>query len=150
SLGALVADDSSGRVDGRRRALIRYTLTTASRAKLRNAVRMIGEVLLAAGAREVVTGIHRAGVVRSRDGLDEAITKFDHRRLHLAGFHPVGTAAAGGDPERHPVDPTGRLRGVDGILVADASILPSCPEVNPQVTIMALALAVADGIVAAG
>ncbi|EUA68927.1 GMC oxidoreductase family protein [Mycobacterium xenopi 4042] len=33
--------------------------------------------------------------------------------------------------------------------VADASILPSCPTVNPQVSIMALALAVADEIVAA-
>jgi choline dehydrogenase-like flavoprotein len=32
------------------------------------------------------------------------------------------------------------------VWVADASILPSCPEVNPQVTIMALALAVAEGI----
>jgi choline dehydrogenase-like flavoprotein len=34
--------------------------------------------------------------------------------------------------------------------VADASILPSCPWVNPQVTIMALAFAVADRIVATG
>ena len=43
-----------------------------------------------------------------------------------------------------PVDETGRLRGVDGVWVADASILPSSPEVNPQLAIMALALGVAD------
>ena len=37
----------------------------------------------------------------------------------------------------------------DGVWVADASILPSCPEVNPQVSIMALALGVADAVVGA-
>jgi choline dehydrogenase-like flavoprotein len=68
--------------------------------------------------------------------------------LHLAAFHPTGTAAACADEQRCPVDQRGRLRGVDGVWVADASILPSCPEVNPQVSITALALAVADEIVA--
>jgi choline dehydrogenase-like flavoprotein len=38
---------------------------------------------------------------------------------------------------------------VRGVWVADASILPSCPEVNPQLSIMALALAVADEVVSA-
>jgi choline dehydrogenase-like flavoprotein len=46
------------------------------------------------------------------------------------------------------VDERGRLRGTAGVWVADATVLPSCPEVNPQVSIMALALAIADEIVA--
>ena len=66
------------------------------------------------------------------------------RRLRLAAFHPSGTAAAGSDPARHPVDPEGRLRGVDGVRVADGSILPSCPGVNPQLSIMSLAAGVAE------
>ena len=74
SLGALIADASSGRVSGRRRALIRYELAPRDRAKLRTAIRLIGQVLLAAGAREVITGIHGAEVVRSPEGLDEAGT----------------------------------------------------------------------------
>jgi choline dehydrogenase-like flavoprotein len=36
------------------------------------------------------------------------------------------------------------------VWVADACILPSCPEVNPQVSIMALSMAVAGGIVEHG
>jgi choline dehydrogenase-like flavoprotein len=48
--------------------------------------------------------------------------------------------------ERAPVDPDGRLRGADGVWVADGSVLPTCPEVNPQVSIMAMALAIADGV----
>jgi choline dehydrogenase-like flavoprotein len=50
----------------------------------------------------------------------------------------------GADAERAPVDTSGRLRGVDGVYVADASVLPTCPEVNPQLTIMAMALYVAE------
>ncbi|MET7440863.1 GMC oxidoreductase, partial [Streptomyces sp. NPDC005568] len=52
------------------------------------------------------------------------------------------------DPRRAPADPEGRLRGVRGVLVADASVLPGCPEVNPQLSIMAAALAVTGGQVA--
>ena len=81
------------------------------------------------------------------DQLDEALRDADPRGMHLAAFHPTGTARAGGDAQRSPVDGHGRLRGVDGVWVADASIVPSCPEVNPQVTIMTLALSIAAGIV---
>jgi choline dehydrogenase-like flavoprotein len=37
---------------------------------------------------------------------------------------------------------------VHGVYVADASVLPTCPEVNPQLTIMAMALAVAGNAAA--
>ena len=96
---------------------------------------------------EVVAG---SDFVRSKVELGEALRRMDPRRLHLAAFHPVGTARAGSDPQRSPGAGDGRLRGSRGVWVADASILPSCPEVNPQVTIMALALAVADGIASTG
>ena len=71
----------------------------------------------------------------------------DLRRLRLAAFHPSGTAAAGSRPEHHPVDPHGALRGVTGVWVADGSILPSCPGVNPQISIMALAAGVGEAAV---
>ena len=74
-----------------------------------------------------------------QDRLDQLVAGADVRRLRLAAFHPTGTAGAGADPARHPVGPTGALRGVDGVWVADGSILPSCPGVNPQVSIMAMA-----------
>ena len=81
--------------------------------------------------------------MRSEAEIEAAIERLDVRRLRLAAFHPSGTAAAGSDPSRHPVDPEGRLRGVDGVWVADGSVLPSCPGVNPQVSIMAMAMGVA-------
>ena len=146
TLGAMVADLPAGRVHGTRRALIRYDLTRRDGRRLVEAIRVMGRVLFAAGASEVLTGIPGSARVRSSDELDEAVDRADPRWLHVAAFHPVGTARAGSDPERFPVDPTGALRGVSGVWVTDASVLPTCPEVNPQVSIMALALAISAGI----
>ena len=150
SIGALVADDGNGRVVGRRggRNLIRYDLGERDAGKLRKAVTVMGELMLAAGAEEIVTGIPGVPAVRTLDALREAVWDVPARKLHLAAFHPTGTLAMGADPVRYPVDPDGRLRGVEGVWVADGSILPSSPTVNPQITIMALSLGVAASIIA--
>jgi choline dehydrogenase-like flavoprotein len=98
---------------------------------------------------EVLTGLPGAMTVTSLPALRDALSRSDPKSLHLAAFHPTGTAAAGADEQLCPVDETDRLRGVDGVWVADASILPSCPEVNSQLSTMAMALGVADEIVSA-
>src|SRR5438874_4267758 len=72
SLGALIADRSSGRVHGRNRATIRYELSSDDRGRLRNAMHAIGRVLLAAGAREVITGLPGSDRVATTGELDDA------------------------------------------------------------------------------
>jgi hypothetical protein len=149
-LGAMVADLPVGRVLGARRALIRYDLSDRDGLRLLKAIEIMGKTLFAAGATEVLPMILGHHSVTNEAELADAVRGADVRGLHIAAFHPTGTARAGRDPERSPVDGEGRLRGVRGVWVADASIVPTCPEVNPQVSIMALALAVADRIVVAG
>ncbi|BBX75041.1 GMC family oxidoreductase [Mycobacterium shinjukuense] len=150
TLGAMVADHGVGSVRSvRGQTLVRYDITTEDLGKVRVALQAMGRLLFAAGAVEVLTGLPGVTTVRSLSDLQDALRRSDPRSLHLAAFHPTGTAAAGADERRCPIDQTGRLRGVDGVWVADASILPSCPEVNPQLSIMAMALAVADGVVGA-
>jgi choline dehydrogenase-like flavoprotein len=148
TLGAMIADEPSGRVFGSRYPVISYRLAKADLRRLRIAIEAMGKVMLAAGAAEVELG-GGAPRVRSEAELPSAIERLDVRRLRLAGFHPSGTAAAGSDPARHPVDPEGRLRGIDGVWVADGSVLPSCPGVNPQVSIMAIAAGVGEAAASA-
>ena len=150
TFGAMVADRGVGSVfSARGETVMRYSIDRADIAKLIVAIEAMGRLLFAAGAVEVLTGLPEAKTVTSLPALQDALRRSNPRNLHLAAFHPTGTAAAGADDQLCPVDETGRLRGVDGVWVADASILPSCPEVNPQVSIMALALAVADEVVGA-
>jgi choline dehydrogenase-like flavoprotein len=54
-------------------------------------------------------------------------------------FHPLGTARAGADPAISVVGPDLGVHGVEGLHVADGSVVPSSLGVNPQITIMALA-----------
>jgi hypothetical protein len=146
TMGAMVADGPSGRVYGARRSVLRYDLSRHDGRRLLRAVEIMGQALFAAGATEVLTGLPTAPVVRDTAELAAAAAAGKAHHLHVAAFHPTGTARMGADDQRAPVDPDGRLRGVDGVWVADGSVLPTCPEVNPQVSIMAMALAIAEGI----
>jgi len=150
TFGAMVADRGVGAVSSvRGETLVRYNIAREDVDRLMAAMEAMGRLLFAAGAVEVLTGLPGAMTVTSLPALHDALRRSNPRSLHLAAFHPTGTAAAGADEQRCPVDGTGQLRGVDGVWVADASILPSCPEVNPQVSIMAVAQAVADEVKAA-
>ncbi|MFD8008514.1 GMC family oxidoreductase [Streptomyces mirabilis] len=147
TLGAMIADRPSGRVLGRDRTLLRYGLTPRDAGRLLRAQRAMGRLLFAAGAEEVLTGVPQVPRARTPAQLEALLDTVTARHLHVSAFHPTGTAAAGADPERSPADPDGRLRGVDGVLISDGSVLPSCPEVNPQLSIMAAALAITERFV---
>jgi hypothetical protein len=150
TFGAMVADRGVGSVlSVRGETLVRYNIDRADIGKLVVALEAMGRLLFAAGAVEVLTGLPGATTVTSQAALQDVLRSSNPRSLHLAAFHPTGTAAAGADEQVCPVSETGRLRGVGGVWVADASILPSSPEVNPQLAIMALALAVANEVVSA-
>ena len=68
----------------------------------------------------------------------------------LPWYHPSGTARMG--PDRDPgavVDPTLRVRGVEGLRVADASVIPRIPRAPTNLTCIAIGERAAD-LVAAG
>jgi choline dehydrogenase-like flavoprotein len=54
--------------------------------------------------------------------------------------HALGTVRMGDDPATAPVDESGAFRGVDNLIIADASVLPGGGGVNPSLTIAATAL----------
>jgi choline dehydrogenase-like flavoprotein len=95
------------------------------------------DALLAVGARYVHTGI--PGVVdemRSSKDTDSLLdSKLRARDLQMTMNHVFGSCRMSRDGS---VDEHGKLRGVDGVVLADASVFPSPSAVNPQATIMAL------------
>ena len=128
--GLMVSDSSRGHVRSiAGRPLVRYDLDDADVTRFRSGIARLEQLFVAAGAREVFlplpSGV-RPQTARRRD-------------LKLMAFHPLGTARADARASHGVVDGDLALHGVEGVYVADGSVVPSALGVNPQLTIMALA-----------
>jgi choline dehydrogenase-like flavoprotein len=145
--GLMVSDSSRGRVrEVGGRVLIHYDLNRDDIRKFKRGIEILCEIYRAAGAKRVYPPI--AGLPELGPDEMERLHRADVSRaqLSLMAFHPLGSCRMGADLALSPVDPRGRLRGYEGIYIADGSIVPSSLGVNPQITIMALATRIAYGI----
>ena len=71
---------------------------------------------------------------------------FDYiRETHNTVYHPACTVRMGApdDPDA-PLDPQLRVKGVTGLRVADGSVMPFLPAVNPCITTMMIGEKCAD------
>ncbi len=73
-------------------------------------------------------------VLSHRPLLDEWVGRSSGSALHLCGTVPMGPE---GDP-LYAVDGRGRVRGVSGLWVADASLFPTIPSVNTNLPTLML------------
>lgn len=70
---------------------------------------------------------------------DEALSEYGRRAAHTV-YHPAGTSRMG-DVQNDPlavVDNKLRLRGLKRVRIADASVFPTMPSVNPMLTVLAI------------
>jgi choline dehydrogenase-like flavoprotein len=147
--GAFVHDDGSGRVRRwiSREPLVTYRMASRDRGRLLRAIRLLGDMAFAAGAREVMVPIFGAPVARSREELETTLAASDVvRRAECVSFHPLGTARMSAREGDGVVRPSGETWAVPGLYVADGSVLPTSIGVNSQVPIMAMARRIAQGI----
>jgi choline dehydrogenase-like flavoprotein len=61
-------------------------------------------------------------------------------------YHHVGTTRMHKDPKHGVVDPNCRVHGLSNLYVAGSSVFPTAGHANPTLTIVALALRLADHI----
>lgn len=147
SIGLLVSDTSEGRVrrGPRGEPVITYRLNRHDLSNIFTGMALIAEVLLAAGAQEVGTGLDGLPKIFDSEGVERMRRGgWGAESLKLSAFHPMGTCSMGLTHLDSVVDTSQRVHGLEGLVVADASVFPSCIGVNPQVTIMAFALRAAD------
>ncbi len=147
--GFMVKDTSRGRVRAgpNGEPLLSYWLDAGDLGRLRRGLALLGRLFFAAGAREVylpVMGWERLRSVREVEALEQA--GIQPRHVDLSAYHPLGTSKMGVDPFSSVVGPDHEAHDVHNLYVCDGSAVPGPPGVNPQVTIMAMALRAADGI----
>lgn len=58
--------------------------------------------------------------------------------------HPTGTTRMSGNPHEGVVDSNCKVHGVEGLFIAGSSVFPTSSHVNPTLTIVALAIRLAD------
>jgi ferredoxin len=95
--------------------------------------------------QEVVLPTQDGEVVCSREDVARLERALDRDALRLGTSHPQGGNRLGREAKRSVVGPDFRLHGLSNAYVCDASVFPDCAEVNPQMTVLALAHLCAEG-----
>jgi len=120
--------------------LVTYRLTRRDRDVLGRGLARLALVMLSAGAREVYPSFRGAPVVRTRADLAELSNRFRATVASVMTVHLCSTIPMGDNTDRAAADSFGKVHGTRNVWVNDASLLPDAPGVNPQASVMAIAL----------
>jgi choline dehydrogenase-like flavoprotein len=129
------------------RVHIRYSPAARDRRTISAGIAAAARLHLAAGAREVAT-LHDPAIRISAESDIARIGRasLDANRIALFSAHVNGTCRTGTDATTSGCDPDGQRHDHPGVFIADGSIFPTAPGVNPQATIMAVGSLVADRV----
>lgn len=145
--GGMVGDHGTGKVrplpgGGK---IIRYRVTDDVARKLAFVALRTAEIYFAAGVEKVRLPFFNASWITRLAEL-KAIRpeSIPAAAMDITAFHPMGTARMGRDPRQGVTDSHGKLWKFDNLYVADASLFPTSLAVNPQLTVMAFGLRLAN------
>ena len=147
---AMIKPDGAGRIrsiPGMADPLATYSLTERDWRRLSDGAQKLAAALFAAGAQYITPAVrgHDGWASTAAAAADPVLPR---SRTSLMTIHLFSSCPMGNDADHFPVDGHGRVFGFDNLMVADGSLLPSAPGVNPQATIMALAYRAADAFLA--
>lgn len=127
-------------IPGVRDPVVTYRLTRRDRELLGQGLARLALVMLEAGALEVYPSYKGAPLVRNRADLAVLTSSFAATKASVMTVHLCSTAPMGEDRRRCATDSFGRIHGSENVYVNDASLLPDAPGVNPQASVMAIAI----------
>jgi len=122
--------------------IVTYSPTASDIQQFRRGLRVMGEMMFAAGAVDVAPGVRgfaprlsapTALVELERNGPQRAAA------YTAAITHMFGTCRMGSDPATNVVRPDFRHHAIESLYIADSSVFPTNLGVNPQIAIMAVA-----------
>jgi choline dehydrogenase-like flavoprotein len=126
--------------------VIEYDMADPDIETLKVGVKRLIEMMFAAGAREVLPGVH--GLPERITSVEEADKLFelpnDPRRFHCIAAHLFGTAVMGRTASEGVVGPDCQAHDLPGLYVTDSSVFPTNMGVNPQHSISAVSWLVAE------
>jgi choline dehydrogenase-like flavoprotein len=150
----LACDEADGYnrvgIDKADRPVVHYRFQPKAVLGLMGGAFTAAEILFAAGAVRVHMPTARDTTIEARDAarLPEiaGAAEFQPGKVPVSAAHPQGGCGMGSGPSDSATDSYGRVHGLPWLFVADASLFPNSLEINPYVTIMALADRVAQRI----
>ncbi len=129
---------------------VQYQPTKKDIERLRTGSKIIAEMHFASGAEKVWPGIFG---MKPEIGPDEVhlfdSAPLDNRSYTWVLSHLFGGCTMGKDPRTSVVAPDLHVRGVKNLHVVDAAAIPTTLGVNPQHTIMAMAMVQAERLAGA-
>ncbi|HEX6133654.1 MAG TPA: GMC family oxidoreductase [Longimicrobiales bacterium] len=139
-------------IDAAGRPVVHYRFTPQVVRSMVAATRASARIFFGAGAVRVHAPTARPHTIERNEagGVDERI----HERWFIPGTttvsaaHLMGGCGMGRSLADSVTDAHGRVHGVPWLRVADSSLFPDALEINPYLTVMALADRVAEGVLA--
>jgi choline dehydrogenase-like flavoprotein len=127
-----------------------YTLTEHVLDTLHASIKASARIFFAAGAKRVHAPAGKTFFIDAADAarIDDLILRSNVKpgKISVTSAHLMGGCGMGRDASDSVTDGWGRVHGVPWLFVADSSLFPHCSEINPYITVMALADRVAEGI----
>ena len=147
----MVSDKGHGSVGAtaQGRAAIRYDFADDDLDRIKAGMVETAKVLMAGGAKRVLGPVHGLGVHDDVASFEDALASRTIHDFALYAAHPMGSCRMGSDPSRSVIGATAEAHGLPGLYLADSSIFPTSLGVNPQLTTMALATAIAEDFLTA-
>lgn len=137
-------------VDRAGRSVVHYTFTPGVVDSLAAATRAAARIFFGAGAVRVHAPAADPHILTRGeiDRIDERITA-EHFRpgtTSVSAAHLMGGCGMGGSAASSVCDAWGRVHGIPWLRVADSSLFPDSLEINPYLTVMALADRAAEAV----